>query len=342
MSTKRCRGWRTGLPLCVLLISFPAYGAEPFRFELRGGFSTVDSDSSSFGSSLIGVERGAGDASTNGLEFAGAYFFRPIEADTGPLREAAFLERAPSLTFSLGKARTDSESTSSGIFGDFASTRDSEASEYGLRYRFVAPQRPWIGIVSYGYADSATAQHGVAVSEWDDERTSYSLGAGRYVGPRTAVTAEYGRSRLESSPLIGGLVPSLRSESLTIGVHSVLPLGTRRHLGLTAALHETAFTSPVGLDDSIGSYELGVTYYPRNDVSIALSTIDLYDAEPNWGDRDRHEYKLEANWFINRSIAVGMAYETTDSRFGFVDTFGGGSETRSDSSGFRFNFSWRR
>jgi hypothetical protein len=330
---------RTGLPL--LLLSCPAYSDEPYRFELRGGYSAIDSDLTSNSSSLLGTELGIGDESTHGLGFTGDYYFRPLEAASGPWQEAAFLERTPTLSFSIGEARTDSESSSSGIFGNFMSTRDSEASEYELRYRFVAAQKPWLAIASYNQTDNTTAELG---AEWEDERTGYSLGVGRYLGLRTAVTAEYGRSRLEVSPpanILPGALSSLRSESLTIGVHSVLPLGTQRHLGLTAALHETALTT-TSFDSSVGSYELGVRYYPRNDISIGLSAIGEYDTPSGWGDRDRYEYLLEASWFVTPSIAVGLAYETTDSRIGFVDSFGLGSEAENDSSGFRFDFSWRR
>jgi hypothetical protein len=272
---KLARVLRTGVPL--LLLSCPAYSDEPYRFELRGGYSAIDSNLASNSSSLLGSELGIGDESTQGLGFAGDYYFRPIEAASGPLREAAFLERAPTLSFSIADFRTDSESSLSGVFGNVTSIGDSEAREYELRYRFVAPQKPWLGIVSYNEADSTTAQLG---DEWNDERTGYSLGVGRYVGPWTAVTAEYGRSRLEISPLANVLpaaLSSLRSESLTIGVHSVLPLGTQRHLGFSAALHETAVTS-TSFDSSVGAYELGVTYYPRNDISIGLSASGEYDA----------------------------------------------------------------
>jgi hypothetical protein len=341
MSKNNRRLLRTALPL--FLSTFSAYGAEPYRFELRGGYSSIDSDSSSNGSSLLGSELGIGNASTHGLRFAGDYFFRPLEAANGPLQEAAFLERTPTLSFSIGEARTDTEFSSSGLFGNFMSTLESEATEYGFRYRFVAPRKPWLGIVSYHETDNTTAQPG---REWSDERTGYSLGVGRYAGPRTAVTVEYGRSRLELSPLVNVLpspLPSLRSESLTIGVHSVLPLGTQRHLGLTAALHETARTGlDASFDTSVGSYELGVTYYPRNDVSIGLSATGEYDAPADWGARDNYAYSLRANWFVTRSIAVGLAYETIDSRIGIVDSLGFGGETENDSSGVRFNFSWRR
>jgi hypothetical protein len=338
MPQKLARVLRTGLPL--LLLSCPAYSDEPYRFELRGGYSTIDSNLTSNSSSLLGSELGTGNESTRGLGFSGDYFFRRLEAASGPLQEAAFLERTPTLSFSIAEARTDSESSSSGLFGAFTSVADSEASEYGLRYRFVAPQKPWLGIVGYDEADSTTAQLG---GKWGEERTGYSLGIGRYVGPRTAVTAEYGRARLEISPpanLLPGAPSSLRSESLTLGVHSVLPLGTQRHLGLTAALHETAFTT-TSFDSSVGSYELGVTYYPRTDISIGLSAIGEYDTPADWGNRDRYEYLLEASWFVTRSMAVGLAYETTDSRISFVDSFGSGGEAENDSSGVRVNFSWR-
>jgi hypothetical protein len=76
-------------------------------------------------------------------------------------------------------------------------------------------------------------------------------------------------------------------------------------------------------------------------ASIGLSASGEYDAPSDWGDRDRYEYRLEANWFVTRSIAIGAAYETTDSRIGFVDSFGFGYEAEDDSTGVGFNFSWR-
>jgi hypothetical protein len=214
-----------------------------------------------------------------------------------------------------------------------------------LRYQFIAPKRPWIGIVGYGYADNTTEISGISEPQETDEKfTSYSVGIGRYVGPRTSVIAEYGRSHRDTDlrpPIgIGGLdslTLSVRHETLTVGVHSLLELGTRRHLGLTAALHETAATSFP--DDPIGSYEVGVTYYPRTDISVALSATGEYRTDTNSGDI--HGYMLEGRWFITESVAVGLRYETTDFRLRFADSFGFLSTTESNSDGFRFNVSWR-
>src|SRR5690606_19371980 len=356
MLQRTCCGLGSGLLLGLVLMSFPAIGDEPYRLELHGGPSIVDSDFRSLSASMLGSSQSIADTSSKGLEFGAEYFFRPIEADSGPLWEAAFLERASSLKLSLGASRADSESAATWSLGgpttETTSRTRFERREYELRYRFVATEKPWFGIASYGVADNAAERLGVPAIEWDDEHIRYSVGVGRYLGSRTAVTAEYGRSRLESSPVVGlspglgspGLGSSLlsrRDRTLSLGVHSVLELRARGHLGLTAAQHEMTFTDPASSDDSLGSYVIGVSYYPRNNIAIGLSAMGYHDGDPSLRG-SLHEYMLEANWFVTPSIAVGLAYETTDYRLGFVDSLGFSSGNKDSSSGFRFNFTWRR
>jgi hypothetical protein len=349
MLKRKCYGFRSTSILGLILGSLPAYADGPYRLELSGGPSRIDSDISSLSASVLGSSQSIHSMSSKRFELGGEYFFRPLAADHGPLREAAFLERAPSLKLSFAESRADSESAMTWSFGgpttETSSATRFETSEYQLRYRFVMPEKPWIGIASYRFTDRAAERQGVP-SEWDDEHTRYSVGIGRYIGSRIAVTAEYGRSRLESSTSIGspnavGLSSlSIRDRTLTVGVHSVLELGARGHLGLTAALHETAFTGPAAPDDPARSYEVGVTYYPRNDVSLGLSALGRYDTDTALHG-NLNEYKLEANWFVTPSIAVGLAYETADFRLGLVDPLGFPSGNENSSSGFRFNFTWR-
>lgn len=268
--------------------------------------------------------------------------------NSGPLKEAAFLARASALRFAVAHARDESEfrgmSTLGGSVTEGSSKGESKSNDYRLRYQFVAPGRPWIGVVSYNHGNSTSDDLGILRQTQDERRNSYSVGMGRYVGHRTAVIAEYGRSHRDTDwrPAIDSWagLQSVRHETLTLGVHSLLKLGTRRHLGLAAALHETAATGANVSDDSIGSYEVGVTYYPRNDVSIGLSVTGEYTSN-TWGG-DRRGYMLEANWFVSESIALGLGYDTSESRNGFTDSFGFSSAGKYDSEGFRLSASWRR
>lgn len=332
MCSKKPASLRVGVPLYVILASLQAHGAEPYRLELHGGFSSMDSDDSSY-REFTGNASGSSELysrrSSDRLDLAGEYYFDPVDTADGPLKEAAFLARTSALSFAVSELRTDVESrqvttTDPGsLDSEFTGTTKLRGSEYDIRYRFVAPRSSWIGIVGYGYADQ---------SPTDGSNTAYSVGFGRYVGQRTSVVAEYRRSRLDS-------VVSVRNEILTVGVHSLLELGTQRHLGLSAQLD--SLSTDAG--HSLGTYEIGVTYYPRNDMSIGLSATGDYHRSAAFGSADRHGYELEASWFVTESIALGMGYAASDERSDFGDSsLGDFGLFESNTDGFRFTVSWRR
>jgi hypothetical protein len=164
-------------------------------------------------------------------------------------------------------------------------------------------------------------------------------------GQRTAVIAEYGRLHSELDlPVIAGppggppaVGLSDRFEMLAVEVRSLLPLGTRQHLGFSAAWQKTSATSANAVYPYDGSYDVGVTYYPRSHVSVALSAGRDYAAREMLPDRQR--YLLEANWFATRSLAFGLGYESTDTRIRLnaINVLGSGG----DSDGLRFSVSWR-
>lgn len=339
MLQERCTAANFGLPLCLILVSVSAYGAGPYRFELHGGFSRMNTGFSSYANSPFGpvtLVQSAGNQSSDNLDFAGDYYFGPIETNSGPLQEAAFLAKASALMFSASEARnngtgkitTTSNTATLPTERTYASAYREKA--YGLRYQFVAAQRPWIGVASY---DHATI---------NSSTTTYSVGMGRYVGRRTSVVAEYGWSHFQ-------YVPG-RNRALTIRARTLLRLGAR-NLAVSAALHRysvdvLAGNLPVSTylnGESVHTYEVGVTYYPRDDVSIALSTNGDYHYSFPYGSEDTRGYRLEADWFFTDSIDLGVSYQKNRDRSILGDPRLGssGAFNNVDTDGFQFNVSWR-
>lgn len=333
MLQNRCTAARFGLPLYLILLSVPAYGARPYRFELHGGFSRMDTGFSSYANNSVGPVtfiQSTGDQSSDNLKFSGDYYFGSIETNSGPLREAAFLAKASALMFSASDSRTNGKGriTTTSMNSTYLTNYRERA--YGLRYQFVAPKRPWIGVVSYDH---------VAISS---STTNYSVGVGRYVGRRTSVVAEYGWSRFQFI--------SARNRTLTIRARTLLQLGTW-HLAVSAALHRYSVDTlagglPVGTylnGEPVHTYEVGVTYYPRDDVSIALSTKGDYHYSSAFGSEDTHGYRLEADWFLTESIDLGVSYQKNRDRSILGGpSFGGiGALDNVDTDGFQFNVSWR-
>lgn len=249
------------------------------------------------------------------------------------MNEAAFLARSSGLTFYASSLRVRGEAQLTMTpdvlnWGTNAtSVTNLDTRDYDVRYQFVAPEKSWIGIVSGGQVLQD-------VSGYRARHIKYSVGLGRYIGPRTSVLAEYGRSYLHTG------FGEFRDETLTVGVHSLLRLGTRRYLGVTAALDQT---KPID-GPAVNTYQIGVAYYPRSDISIGLSTTGDYhngSFAPN-GNEDNRGYVLEASWFLTDSIALGLGYETNIDRSRFSDvTFGSSYATKNAADGFRFNVSWR-
>lgn len=315
MVKKRYAAAQFGLPLCTLLVSLPAYCAGPYRLELHGGFSNTDTNSGS--SSTISVPtpqsyQSTVHQATDRFGFSGDYYFRSVETSSGPLQEAAFLARAPSLMFSVSKSHMHSKGQ--------AYTYRSEESDYGLAYQFVAPERPWIGVVSYGTNNQSSRQ------------TSYSVGMGRYVGQRSSVVAEFGNSHYRGT--------SVRVENLTIQARSLLQIGAQHYLAVSAALHRSRTSQSYA--EPYRTYDVGITYYPRDNISIALSTNgDYHYSIPNGRDETRG-YLLQANWFLTESITLGVGYETSQERANSAyPSLGNFFDMHSNADGFRLNVSWR-
>ena len=314
MLKKRYTAAQFGLSLCLIIVALPAYSAGPYRLELHGGFSRTDTSSNSSSEFSVPTPQSyqsTDNYSTDSLDFSGDYYFRSIETNNGPLQEAAFLAKASTLTFSVSKSRLYNKGQS----------YTYRSNNYDLGYQFVAPERPWIGVVSYGGNNQSLRQ------------TNYSLGMGRYIGRRSSVVAEYGSSHYRGT--------SLRFETLTIRARSLLRIGAQHYLAVSAALHRSSETSPTH-GEPYRTYEFGVTYYPRDDISIALSTNGNYHLNIPYVSDDTRGYLLEANWFLNESITLGAGYETSRERANSAyPGLGYFTVIHSNADGFRLSFSWR-
>ena len=117
MLQKKYTAVRFGLSLSLMLLSLTAQSAEPYRLELHGGYSSLTSDDSAYGTVLdptLGAfaQTSVGETSRHGFAFSGQYYFDPIETSSGPLNEAAFLARSSGLTFYASSLRVRGEAQS--------------------------------------------------------------------------------------------------------------------------------------------------------------------------------------------------------------------------------------
>ncbi len=108
------------------------------------------------------------DADQDVYSFTGSWFIAPVDVSKGPLGEAAFLDRASSISLDYVDGEIDAD----------AGNLDIE--NYGVRGRYVWADSGWF--VEGGYNSEEQGNFDADI---------YGIGVGMYVAPNTTVTVGY-------------------------------------------------------------------------------------------------------------------------------------------------------
>lgn len=146
-------------PLAVLTVGLAVVtpAVADYSFEVGGAYGQGEID--------LGFD--SFDTDTYGLY--GSYFLEPVDTSKGPVAEAAFLDRASSIT--LAGSRTELETN----FGDV------DLDSYGVDGRWVFKGSGWLLELGYRYDDFA-----------DEDVDTFTAGVGKYIAENTTLILDYG------------------------------------------------------------------------------------------------------------------------------------------------------
>ncbi len=241
--------------------------ASAYQFEVRAsGFDgSVDGDSSR--------------ADLEGFGLGLSVYFPGVDDSEGPLAEAAFLQRASSISV------------------DYFEDEDAESDDQTLSVisgRIVDADSGWTAGLTISNLDADS-----------NESVNYRLTMGKYLFENTEVQIGIERVELESE-----LLPDDEDDALNnadVNVRHVYP-----SVGLAIALHYGVFEfqGEEEVEDE-NTYGGELTYYPSNNLGISV----FYDEVE--GDEDINSLAIETEYFITNAIAVSVGY--AESEAGDVD-----------------------
>ena len=244
-----------------------------YQFELSSNAHTGD------------IEIGNVDADRESFGLTGTYYLGSVDTSKGPLAEAAFLDRASSITldFSIGEIDFDD--------GDF------DVDHYSAESRLVSKETGWL--VDLGYRRT----------EIDNEEIdTFAIGVGKYVLENTAVVLSYANSDAVALNYVDFDVESTGDfDRYGLAVEHLWQLETGAiKLDLSAALVD------VDNADDINVWALGGTYYLNPSLGFGA---DYSHSDSD--ETDVEDWSLFAKWFVTEQVELSLAYsEQEDDELG--------------------------
>ena len=236
------------------------------------------------GARLSATEYGSDD-STRGLQLDGRIYFSPVQTETHPLAEAAFLERVGSVGL-LGSL-LEFESSD----GDKA-----DGSAYGISVDY---RRPGKALVLGASGIQTRADDG----NFTADSTFWSLSAGAYVATATTVAVAYSSNELDSD------FGDTTTTSWTLGVRSVIKTSNDKAWAWSANLgtQETDFD---GYSSDLHSLGGSLTYYPSRYTGFGGALTLTADDFKSLADGGR--VAVFVRHFVNPAFSFGFGYEHDD------------------------------
>lgn len=278
---------------CVVLVMMPVIAtAEDFDYEINLGFTQIDIDST-VTTTLPGFPSttSADDASVRSLSLGGTWFFDGLSDDKGPRAQAAFVDRASSL---------------SARYADISG--DADASDISLLGRYVWKNSGWF--VGGSYADNEQG------GSTDVDVSQITATVGKYIGETTSIDLSLIRQEVEFDAQFFG------SQSTT-NSGAVLSFD---HLGTLSTQWQYAAgvsVSSESFNGASGSYTANFSLYPNRDVSLSAGITGELGGGGNGGTA----FNFGAGWFftpqLQGRVSVGffdVGNDGPQSSFVEVDT----------------------
>lgn len=214
-------------------LALSAAAQADYQWEVGSGYSAGE------------IETNFGDADVDVFSAYGDYYLESVDTSKGPLGEAAFLDRASSVSANFSNGEIDADDGG-----------DADISGYGLDGRYVWKDSGWL--VDLGYQQDEIE---------NEETDTFSIGGGKYILENTALVLSYANVDADNAG---------EADVYGLDVEQLWDL-QQGALKLEAGYARTDYEN---IDDS-DTFALGGTYYLNNNLGFgaSYSNSDSDDAE---------------------------------------------------------------
>jgi hypothetical protein len=304
---------------CLLATTLVATSvlAEDYDFEVDLSFDSSQFDGSRTTTTNGGTIFNSGKTDTDDLSVLGSWFFAGLSDDKGPRAQAAFVDRASSLSFgytsSDQKTSTLLNSTDPSFpFPSIDSTISADSDMFSADFRYVDRDSGWFGTA--GLLSSDTTLSGFGNGSVD--ATGWKLGGGKYLFETTSVGLEVAQVDVDD------------------GADSTLVALSFMHLGDLGEQWQYAVDLGYSRTDSDGGVDLdrigaAIAFYPTRDFEFGLAIEDVSSDSSSSIGLDTTRVEGFASWFVNQNVRLSARYGVADADFA-GNVLIGGAPTVSD------------
>ncbi|MDZ7685470.1 MAG: hypothetical protein U5O39_11100 [Gammaproteobacteria bacterium] len=215
-----------------------------------------------------------GGVDTNGWYGAGTLYFEEVSHGAQPHNQAAFLERAASMTVAYGNLAGDYP---------FLGRRDGDVEAVELQY---ITESHWVLGAGYNQLE---------IDALVDRRTR-TLTLGRYLGDASRVLVSVGDA--DTSSIVGG-----ESSDTTYSLE---------YKNVNVRMDGTAVTLDMKYDYMNGDGGSSNQVSVSGEYHVSLATSLTAEIDHTWGEASGTGYEIGVNQFFTRYFALGAKYSRND------------------------------
>jgi hypothetical protein len=225
------------------------------------------------------------DSSATTFSFSAEHYLYDVHTRSHPYAEAAFLEHISSVFFNASASDIDEDGLGGNQLG----------FDVGVRYAFGA-----LPFVALAHGGGSTLEAGGS-----DARLGTSVGGfgfGAYVTAETFIGIEWSRTHQRLSARGYGTIDENAINEIGIDAKSVIRAGADTAVAVTAGW--TRATPSDDADDEVTTVDLGLQYYPKQELSVGIGAIN---EETRGGGNAESRFGL-LQWFFSPELALNLAY----------------------------------
>lgn len=218
------------------------------------------------------------DSDTTGVGVAGTFYLDPVNAESGPLAEAAFITRASAVAVAITKSKTE--------YSGFSDDEDEElttldaALRIGVGKNFVLT--PSIGNWTFSQDND------------DTEVRRLGLDVGLFAADNQEIYVGLAKDDVEDS--------DTSLQHLRFGYHGLINLSDTQFLDLKVG-YDSIDIDYGNSDESASEISLAATYYPTRNFGIGLTHSSYSD-----DDSDSTDLELNAEYFFSDTISGSLSF----------------------------------
>ncbi|MEM7611226.1 MAG: hypothetical protein AAF270_06090 [Pseudomonadota bacterium] len=273
----------------LLAVAITPVHAEQYDFEAFAQYqeSTTSSRVQVFGQSAPAASI---EQTTDTIRLGGTWFFDGLTIAAGPRSQAAFLDRASSISLAYADGSTDTDVENFNVGSPIiVSDVQQDIRSFDASTRYVWQNTGWFATGQYSVQD-------LDVAGIDFDTTVIGAGFGKYIGERTTLALTALRGEIEVSD----------GASSNNDVDTGVAIGAK-HLGDLGSTWDYAAEVSVSnqsLEGSSGSYGVTLSLFPNRDITLRSQISGQLGSSA----LDATRYSLSAGWFVIPALEISAEY----------------------------------